>query len=179
MRISERGLDRLAADLVHSKVDLLVAWTTPATFAAKRATSTIPIVMVSVGDPVGSGLVTSLSRPGGNVTGVSNVSRDVRGKLLQLIKELRPDATRLAVLRNPTNPGSAPMWRETQAAAESLRMQLQLVAVRESKELESAFAAAMAREDQAFAMVAGPAAERTRYTAQSRRVTWPKVSDTR
>jgi putative ABC transport system substrate-binding protein len=105
------------------------------------ATSTIPIVMLSVGDPVGSGLVASLSRPGGNVTGVSNVSRDVSGKLLQLLKEVRPDATRLAVLRNLTNPGSAPRWRETQEAADFLKIRLQLVAVRESKELESAFAA--------------------------------------
>lgn len=142
---TEGGLDRLATDLVRSKVDLLVAWTTPATLAAKRATRTIPIVMVSVGDPVGSGLVASLSRPGGNITGVSNVSPDVSGKLLQLIKEVRPDATRLAVLRNTTNPGSALMLRETQVAAESLRIQLQHVAVREPKELESAFAA-MARD---------------------------------
>ena len=82
---AEGELDRLAVDLVRSKVDLLVAWTTPATLAAKQATSTIPIVMISVGDPVGSGLVASLSRPGGNVTGVSNVSRDVSGKQLQLI----------------------------------------------------------------------------------------------
>jgi len=104
---AEGGLDLLAADLVRSKVDLLVAWATPATLAAKRATSTIPIVMVSIGDPVGSGLVASLSRPGGNVTGVSNVSRDVSGKLLQLLREVRPDATRIAALRNPTNPSSA------------------------------------------------------------------------
>ena len=138
---AEPELDRLATDLVRSKVDVLVAWTTPATLAAKRATRTIPIVMVSVGDPVGSGLVASLSRPAGNVTGVSNVSRDVSGKLLQLIKEVRPAATRLAVLRNTTNPGSALMWRDTQVAAESLRIQLQHVAVREPKELGSAFAA--------------------------------------
>jgi putative ABC transport system substrate-binding protein len=138
---TEEGLVRVATDLVRSRVDLLIAWTTPAVLAAKRATSTIPIVMVSVGDPVGSGLVASLSRPGGNVTGVSNVSRDVSGKLLQLIKEVRPDATQLAVLRNPTNPGSALMWRETQEAADVLRIKLHPVAVRESKELEPAFVA--------------------------------------
>jgi putative ABC transport system substrate-binding protein len=90
---AEGGLDRLAADLVRSKVDLLVAWATPPTLATKRATSAIPIIMVAVGDQVGSGLVASLSRPGGNVTGVSNVARDVSGKLLQLLKEVRPDAT--------------------------------------------------------------------------------------
>ena len=137
---TEGELDRLAVDLVRSKVDLLVAWTTPATLAAKRATSTIPIVMISVGDPVGSGLVASLSRPGGNVTGVTNVSRDVSGKQLQLIRDLRPEAARIAVLRNPTNPGSGLMWDETKAAAGSLNIQLQLLAAREPSGLESAFA---------------------------------------
>jgi putative ABC transport system substrate-binding protein len=142
---SEGELDRLAVALVRSKVDLLVAWTTPATLAAKRATSTIPIVMISVGDPVGSGLVASLSRPAGNVTGVSNVSRDVSGKQLQLIRDLRPEVARIAVLRNPTNPGSGLMWDETKAAAGSLNIQLQPLAVREPRGLESAFAA-MTRE---------------------------------
>jgi putative tryptophan/tyrosine transport system substrate-binding protein len=135
------GLDRLAADLVRSKVDVLVAWTTPAAVAIKRATHTIPIVVVSIGDPVGSGLVASLSRPGGNVTGVSNVSKDLSGKLLQLLREVRPDATRIAVLRNPTNPGAASTWAEAQAAGASLGLQIQDVGVRESRELESAFAA--------------------------------------
>jgi len=98
------GLDRLAADLVRSKVDVLVASSTPATLAAKRATSTIPIVMIAVGDPVGYGVVASLARPGGNVTGVSGVVRDITGKQMQLLKEVRPDATRIAVLRNPASP---------------------------------------------------------------------------
>jgi putative ABC transport system substrate-binding protein len=141
---AEGGLDRLATDLVRSKVDLLIAWTTPAVLAAKQATGTIPIVMVAVGDPVAAGLVASLSRPGGNVTGVSNVSRDVSAKQLQLLREVRLNATRIAAMRNPTNPGSALMWRETQAAAESLGVQLQFVGVREPRELEAGFAA-MAR----------------------------------
>ena len=135
------GLDRLAAELARSKVDVLIAWTTPATLAAKRATNTIPIVMVSVGDPVGSGLVASLGRPGGNVTGVSNVSRDVSGKLLQLVREIRPGATRIAALRNPDNPGSALMWDDAQAAAESLGLQLQVIGVRDPSDLEPGFAA--------------------------------------
>jgi ABC-type uncharacterized transport system substrate-binding protein len=139
------GLDRLAADLVRSKVDLLVAWTTPVTLVAKRATSTIPIVMVSVGDPVESGLVASLSRPGGNVTGVTSVVWDLSAKQLQLLREVRADARRIAVLRNPTNPASAGAWHEIQVAAESLGVQLQLVGVREPRELEPAFAA-MARD---------------------------------
>ena len=146
------GLDRLAADLVRSKVDLLVSWTTPATLAAKRATSTIPIVMLAVGDPVGDGLVASLSKPGGNVTGVSNVARELSGKLLELLKEVRPDARRIAALRNPTNPASALAWRETEAAAKSLGVQLQLVAVREARELEPAFAA-MARHHAAGVVI--------------------------
>jgi putative ABC transport system substrate-binding protein len=142
---TESELDRLATDLVRSKVDLLVAWTTPATLAAKRATSTIPIVMVSIGDPVGSGLVASLSRPGGNVTGVSNVARDLTGKLLQLLTEVRPDARRIAALRNPTNPGAATAWPEIQAAAKSFGIQPLLVDAREPRDLEPAFAA-MARD---------------------------------
>jgi putative ABC transport system substrate-binding protein len=146
------GLDRLAADLVRSKVDLLVAWTTPVTLAAKRATSTIPIVMVSVADPVGNGLVASLSRPGGNVTGVTSVVRDLTGKQLQLLREVRPDARRIAALRNPTNPASAGAWRELQAAAESLGVQLQLVGVREPRELEPAFSA-LARDHAAGVVV--------------------------
>jgi putative ABC transport system substrate-binding protein len=141
---TESALDRLATDLVRSKVDLLVAWTTPATLAAKRATSTIPIVMVSIGDPVGSGLVASLSRPGGNVTGVSNVARDLTGKLLQLLTEVLPDARRIAALRNPTNPAAATAWPEIQAAAKSFGIQPLLVEAREPRDLEPAFAA-MAR----------------------------------
>lgn len=142
---AENGLDRLATDLVRSKVDLLVAWTTPATLAAKRATSTIPIVMVSVGDPVGSRLVASLSRPGGNVTGVSNIARDLTGKMLQLLMEIRPEARRIAILRNPTNPVAVRASSETQAAAKSLGVQPLLADVREPGELEPAFAA-MARD---------------------------------
>lgn len=148
------GLDHLAADLVGSKVDVLVAWTTPATFAAKRATRTIPIVMVAVGDPVGSGLIASLSRPGGNVTGVSNVAKDLSGKMLQLLREVRPDATRIAVLRNPANAASEPSWAEAQAAGAALGIQVQHVGVREPRELESAVAAM--KRDRAVGVVILP-----------------------
>src|SRR5262249_29225440 len=81
---------QVSADLVRSNVDVIVAWASPAVAAARRATSTIPIVMVSVGDPVGVGFVASLARPGGNVTGVSNLSRDLNGKLLELFLEIVP-----------------------------------------------------------------------------------------
>ena len=150
------GLDRLAADFVRSKVDVLVASSTPATLAAKRATSTIPIVMIAVGDPVGYGVVTSLARPGGNVTGVGNVARDLTGKQMQLLKEIRPDATQIAVLRNSANPVTAPLWREAQAAGESLRLQLQHVEVREPRGLEAAFAAMKRNRAAGIVILADP-----------------------
>ena len=171
------GLDRLADDLVRSKVDVLVASSTPATLAAKRATSTIPIVMIAVGDPVGYGLVTSLARPGGNVTGVGNVARDLTGKQMQLLKEVRPDATRIAVLRNPASPVSAPLWREAQAAGESLSVQLQHVEVREPRELESAFAAMKRNRAAGIVILADPLflGERRRLAELARQAGLPTV----
>jgi len=145
MTAAESRLDRLAADLVRSRTDVLVTWASPATLAAKRATSTVPIVMVSVGDPVGADLVASLARPGRNVTGIANIAVDLTGKQLQLLTELRPGVTRIAVLRNPINPASALYWREAQAAGRSSGVELQLVDVRDPRELETAFAA-MGRE---------------------------------
>jgi len=151
---AETGLDRLATDLVRSQIDVLVAWTTPATLAAKRATSTIPIVMVSIGDPVGSGLVASFSRPGSNVTGVSNIGRDLAGKMLQLLMEVRPEARQVAALRNSANPALVEWPDILQAAAKSFGVQLSLVDVREPRQLEPAFAA-MAR-DRAGGIVVTP-----------------------
>jgi putative ABC transport system substrate-binding protein len=106
-RWAEGRFDRLpglAAELVRENVDVIVSQVTQASLAAKNATRTIPIVMVGVGDPVGAGLVESLSRPGGNVTGTSAVSADVVGKSLQLLVETVPRASRVAVLWNPANP---------------------------------------------------------------------------
>jgi len=97
-------LPDLAADLVRLKVDVIVTVVTQASLAAKRATRTIPIVMVGVGDPLGSGLVASLARPGENVTGPSSMLADVSGKQLALLKETVPKASPVAVLRNPANP---------------------------------------------------------------------------
>ncbi len=97
-------LPDLAAELVALKVDVLVAVVTQASLAAKKATATIPIVMVGVSDPVGAGLVTSLARPGGNVTGTSTLAADVVGKQLEVLKEMLPKASRVATLWNPANP---------------------------------------------------------------------------
>ena len=136
---------RLAANLVLSKVDVIVAAGDPAIYAARHATSTIPIVMVAGADPVGSGLVASLARPGGNLTGSSALSPGLSGKRLQLLTEALPGVSRVAVLWNPADPAKALDVRETQAAGQALGVQLQLLEVRGPEEFESAFAA-MTRE---------------------------------
>ena len=139
-------LPDLAAEMVQLKVDVIVANVTQASLAAKRATSTIPIVMVGVGDPLGSGLVESLARPGGNVTGPSSMLAEASGKQLALLKEAVPNASPVAVLRNPANPvWQASALRETEAAARAIGLRLQLFEARGPDELEEAFAA-MTRE---------------------------------
>jgi putative tryptophan/tyrosine transport system substrate-binding protein len=135
----------LAADLVRLKVDVIVAVGGAASKAAQQATSTIPIVMSLVNDPLGSGLVSSLAHPGGNVTGISLMAPDLVGKQLQLLKEMVPKVSRVALLRNPANPASAPQLREAEAAARVLGMQLQTLEARVPQEIDRAFAA-MTRE---------------------------------
>jgi putative ABC transport system substrate-binding protein len=130
-----------AAELVHLRVDVIVAATTPAAQAAKDATATLPIVMVVIADPVGSGLVPSLARPGGNITGLSFLAVDLGPKQLQLLKEVVPEVSRVAVLWLPTNPGHAFILRELEAAASTLRVTLQRVAVGGPDGFEGAFAA--------------------------------------
>ena len=130
-----------AADLVRLNVDVIVAPAAQNVLAAKRVTQTIPIVMVSVGDPVGNGLVASLARPGGNVTGTSFLTSALVGKQLELLKQIAPGVSRLAVLLNPANPGHSLMLDEAKKAAPSLGIQLQAVEARGSADLEKAFAA--------------------------------------
>jgi putative tryptophan/tyrosine transport system substrate-binding protein len=138
-------LASLAAELVRLNVDILVTTTTPAARAAQQATRTIPIVMTLVSDPVESGVVANLARPGGNVTGLSLMHPELSRKRLELLKELIPKVSRVAVLSNPSNPITRPLLRETEAAARGLGVQLQVVEVRNSTELDSAFSA-MTRE---------------------------------
>jgi putative ABC transport system substrate-binding protein len=148
LRWAEGQYDRYparAADLVRSKVDVIVAWSGAATRAAQEATRTIPIVMALVNDPVGSGLVASLARPGGNVTGTTVMAPDVVGKRFELLKELFPKVSRVAVLRHPDNPASASLLREAEVAARAVGVRLQILGVRNSAEVDSAFAA-MTRE---------------------------------
>jgi ABC-type uncharacterized transport system substrate-binding protein len=135
-------LPDLAAELVRLKVDVIVANVTQASLAAKRATTTIPIIMVGVGDPLGSGLVDSLARPSGNVTGPSSMLAEASAKQLALLKETVPSASPVAVLWNPANPvWQASALKQTEAAARAMGLRLQLVEARGPDELEGAFAA--------------------------------------
>src|SRR5437773_2919945 len=132
-RYAEGKLDRfpeLAAELVRLKVDAIFAQSTASVQAAKKATATVPIVSVS-GDPVGLGLVASLARPGGNVTGLANFTSELAGKRLELLKEVVPRVSRVAVLWNADALSSTLRMRETEAAAPSLGVKLQPVEVRE------------------------------------------------
>jgi ABC-type uncharacterized transport system substrate-binding protein len=135
-------LPDLAAELVCQNVDVIVSRVTQASLAVKSTTRTTPIVMLGVADPVGAGLVNSLSRPGGNITGTSGVATAVVGKALQLLLEAVPGVSRVAVLWNPANSVfQTQMVRETEAAGRTLRVKLQLVEARSSGELDAAFAA--------------------------------------
>ncbi len=145
----------LAAELVSLKPDLIVTASTPAARAAKQATSMIPIVMVYVFDPVRLGLVASLARPGGNVTGVAFIAGpEIAGKYLELLKEAVPKVSRVAVLSNPDSPASPFLLRETQVAAQVLAVKLQILEVQSPNELEGAFAA-MSRERAGALLVLG------------------------
>jgi len=140
-RYGNSQLDRLPAladELVRLKVDILVASATPATLAAKNAARGMPIVFVGVGDPVSSGLVDSLARPGGNITGLTNISAVLAGKRLELLKETVPKLSRVAVLWHPQSPG-APQWKESQLPARELRLQLFSMEVSSADKYEEAF----------------------------------------
>ncbi len=143
-RWAEGNYDRLpglAADLVRLKVDVIVTYGTPASQAAKRATGTIPIVMAAIIDPVASGLVTSIARPGGNLTGQSMMSPDLVAKQLEILKEAVPKVSRVAVLWNPANAGNAPQVRHAQDAAGALGVRLQSLGAKGPSEIDSAFTA--------------------------------------
>jgi putative ABC transport system substrate-binding protein len=156
-RWAEGRYDRypaLADDLVRLKVDVIVAVGGRATQVVQQATKTIPIVMSVVNDPLGSGLVPSLARPGGNVTGISLMAPDLVGKQLGVLKEIVPKVSRVALLRNPANPASARQLREAEAAARALGVRLQIVEAGSPQEIDSAFAA-MTRERAGALVVLG------------------------
>ena len=142
-RWAEGQYDRLpamAADLIHRKVTVIAAATTPAALAAKAATATIPIVFTTISNPVQIGLVASLSRPGGNVTGVTQLNVEVGPKLLELLHEVVPTATIMALLVNPANPNAETTVRELQAAARTLGLQLHVLNASTEGDLDAVFA---------------------------------------
>jgi len=144
-RFGEGKLDRLpalAAELVRLKVDIIVTSGGTPTRAAKEATSTIPIVMAQDSDPVGSGYVASLASPGGNITGLSSLAPELGGKRLELLKEIVPKLSRVAVLGTSTNPGYAQVLREIELVAKAFRVKLQYLDVLSSKDIATAFRAA-------------------------------------
>jgi putative ABC transport system substrate-binding protein len=144
----------LAQELVRLNPDVLFVATVVGIRAVKAATTTIPIVFVQVGDPVGVGLVSNLARPGGNLTGITNIAAELTGKRLELLKELVPSASRIAVLVNPDAPIAAIQIRNAEAAARTLGMQLQPLTVRDIRTLEASFEAAVrSRASAALRMV--------------------------
>jgi len=149
-------LPELAAELVRLNVDVIVAAGTLAPLAAKRATATIPIVMTSAGDPLGTRLVSSLAKPGGNVTGLSLMSPDISGKRLELIKHIVPDVLRVAIMWNATNPYPALVFRQTEAAARQLKLEVQSLEVRTPDDVNSALEAALREKANALITVEDP-----------------------
>jgi ABC-type uncharacterized transport system substrate-binding protein len=156
-RSTEETPDRLVAaatELAQLPVDVIVSFGSQATQAAKQATTTIPIVMVAIGDPVRAGFVASLAHPGGNITGNTILGPEVAAKRLQLLKLAVPTVLRVAFLWNPDNPSHAAYLDEWKAAAQALGAEMLFVAVRSSDEFDSAFAAMMRERPDAFTMTA-------------------------
>src|SRR5260370_24033652 len=134
-------LPDLAAELVQLKVDLIVTWFTPGTRAAKQATSDIPIVMAMTGNPVETGLVASLARPGGNITGISNMGSEMAGKCVELTREMLPSAHRLVALANAPDPFSKPFLERVRLGGEATGMTIDPILIRVPEELDAAFTA--------------------------------------
>ena len=158
-RHAEGKFDRLpgfAAELVGLKEDVLVGVTTNAVQAAKYATRTIPIVFVGVSDPIGAGLIDSLARPGGNLTGFTNIAPVLSGKRLELLKETVPKLSRVAVLWDPQSPGSVPQWKETELAATELGLRLYSMEASSVDEYEGAFKEAVKARSGALAVTLNP-----------------------
>ena len=160
-RYAEGKLDRLselAAALVRLKVDVIVSAGPAATRPAKQATATIPIVMAFDDDPIGSGFVASLARPGGNITGLSTLAPEISGKQLELLREIVPKLSRVAVLGDVTRPGIPQALREIELAAGALKVQVQYLEVRDPKDIEIAFRAASKGRADAVLVLNSPVA---------------------
>ena len=166
----------LAAELVGLPVDLIVSWGTPASLAAYQATKTIPIVM-SAGDPIGAGIVSSLAHPGGNVTGMSVQMAEQEGKRLELLKKLNPSLSRVAVISNPSNPYCAIAVREAQLGATALGLQMDVLEASDARSLEDVFQMLSRVGAEAVLVVADPflAGERVRLADQMTKNRLPSI----
>jgi putative ABC transport system substrate-binding protein len=158
-------LPALAAELVRLKVDIIITAGPPVTRAVKDATATIPVVMAQDGDPVGNGFVASLARPGGNITGMSQLAPEISGKQLELLKETVPRLSRVAVLGTSTRPGNAYALKETELAAGTFAVRIQYLDVRDPKDIETAFREARKGRAGAVLVLQGPV-----FTAQRTQV---------
>jgi ABC-type uncharacterized transport system substrate-binding protein len=183
-RYAEGNLDRLpalAAELVRLNVDVIVTGGAANTRAAKEATKIIPIVMALDNDPVASGFVASLARPGGNITGLSTLAPEISGKQLELLKEIVPKLSRLAVLGNSTTPVNAQALREIELPAGPFRVKLQYLDIRDPKDIETAFRAASKGRAEALLVLASPlfVLQRTQLTDLALKNRLPAIYDRR
>ncbi len=144
----------LIAELIAMKVDVIVTAGTPATLAVKKATTSAPLVMVAVGDPVGTGIVASLARPGGNITGLSSIAPELEGKRLELLREVSPKLSHVAVFWNPVNAFHTSAMKQVRAAAQAMRINVLPLAVGKAEELEGAFAAIVKERPDALLVLA-------------------------
>jgi putative tryptophan/tyrosine transport system substrate-binding protein len=153
-----RRQEELAAELARLNVNVIVASGPTSTRAARKATGTIPIIMTFHSDPVGSGSVASLARPGGNITGLSTLAPEISGKQLELLKEVVPKVSRVTVLGSSYNPGNALVLKEMEAAARAFNLKLKYLDLLEAKEIEGAFRSATNERAEAVVVLAGPTA---------------------
>jgi len=144
----------LVAELIAGKVDIIVTAGTPASLAVKKATSIVPLVMVAVGDPVGTGLVRSLARPGGNLTGLSSIAPDLEGKRLQLLREIVPALSHVAMFVNSLNPFHVSSMSQARAAAQAMGIKVQMHDIRKSEDLDGAFDAIRKERPEALLILA-------------------------
>src|SRR5262249_43829648 len=170
-------LPELAADLVRLKVHIIIASETPAVQAAKRATNEIPIVMAPSGDPVGTGLIVSLSRPGGNVTGLSAATAELAGKSLELIREILPTVRRVAALADQKNPFTKSFLEQINRAAAVADVEIQAVMVSSPEEFETVFAGMANRDTEA--LIVQPTLPRAPIIELARKYRLPSVSGNR
>jgi len=144
----------LVGELLAQKVELIVTAGTPATLAIKRATTSVPLVMIAVGDPVGNGIVPSLARPGGNITGLSSIAPELEGKRLELLREIVRSISHVAVILNPTNPFHVASMKQARDAAAAMRIKLLVLQVAKTEDLDGAFDGILKEKPEALLILA-------------------------